>query len=235
MEIGPRSLKALWFSFGLAAAVLAVFLAGGQATKAVWWKNGPVEVLSALGYLVGLVLATAGCARTSGPGRWHLAIWAAICFMCFGEETSWLQNLLGYATPGFIARHSAQGEFNLHNLDVFQGGAFAGAAGDGSLPGRLLKSQHLFQLGFLTYFLVLPLMVCAAAIRRLAVRLSVPYPDWQFVLCAWIPIGFSGALTLFSSADTKVAIAELREMCYAATIAGFVALLVVRAAQRRSR
>ncbi|KKL92115.1 hypothetical protein LCGC14_1887920 [marine sediment metagenome] len=50
-------------------------------------------------------------------GVWMLIL--AIGSLYFaGEEASWGQHLIGYRTPDFIRDHNAQGEFNIHNINV---------------------------------------------------------------------------------------------------------------------
>jgi hypothetical protein len=41
---------------------------------------------------------------------------AIASFLCAGEELSWGQHLIGYATPLKVAAVNIQGEVNLHNL-----------------------------------------------------------------------------------------------------------------------
>jgi len=46
----------------------------------------------------------------------YLAIMALFYLVCAGEEISWGQRTLGFATPESMVEANEQGEFNLHNL-----------------------------------------------------------------------------------------------------------------------
>jgi hypothetical protein len=196
----------------VAVLLLAIFALGGEATRAVWQENGAIENVSALSYYFFL--------RTPHPARWYLALWCVFCIVFFGEETSWLQHQLDFQTPEAVASRNAQREFNLHNLTVLQGGQLLG---NESLSWKtLLKSQHLFQLAFLAYFLLLPAAALVQPTRRWLRFLQTPYPGPLLVLCIWIPIALSIGLTALADLQTKAAIAESREMIYALSIFAFV-------------
>ena len=49
-------------------------------------------------------------------------LFGAVCLFMFGEEISWGQRLLGFATPDWMNRQNYQGEFTLHNMKLFQPG-----------------------------------------------------------------------------------------------------------------
>jgi hypothetical protein len=147
--------------------------------------------------------------------------------LSFGEETSWLQHQLGYATPGVVSGINSQGEFNLHNLSIFQGGELLGKNRENREIGLslLLKSQHLFQLGFFAYFLVLPILTLTPTIA-LITKLRVPYPGWRLFGNIWLSIGLTILFTVFANEATKPIIAETRELLYALTILVFLILWV---------
>ncbi|MDH3201287.1 MAG: hypothetical protein OEM15_10390 [Myxococcales bacterium] len=69
---------------------------------------------------------------------WHLLI-GLFFFLCFGEEISWGQRILGFETPESIKEINVQDETNLHNLM----GYFA---------------DHLFIMGMFVYGSVLPFL-----------------------------------------------------------------------------
>jgi hypothetical protein len=204
----------------VAALLLVIFALGGSATRALWRENGIVENLSALFYVAGFLLCAYAAFKVAPPGRFYLLIWSLLCLVFFGEETSWLQQQIGYGTPEWMAQSNVQGEFNLHNLAPLQGGAITK---EGFSWRMLLKSQHLFQLGFVGYFLVLPLLMLVAPARRMGARLQVPYPGRNLTFSIWAAVAISAALTLLSDDTTKSGIAETREMIYALSIFAFVA------------
>ena len=79
-------------------------------------EGGWVESLTAVAYLLaGALLLAAAWAETRRAARFvFLAGSVAMAFIA-GEEISWGQRILGFATPDFLA-HNRQGEFNVHNL-----------------------------------------------------------------------------------------------------------------------
>jgi hypothetical protein len=210
---------------------MILFLIGHRYATLVLDENGPIELSTAIFYLAGFGVAALGLARTRGMERAYFAIWALLCMMFFGEETSWLQHQLGYATPETAASWNAQGEFNLHNLNVFQGGELFGARGEVGWTS-LLKSQHFFQLGFFAYFLVLPAITLMPRGAALISMLRLPYPGWRLLAAIWLPIGLSIVLTAFAENSTKPVIAETREMIYALSILAFLFLWASASSRR---
>jgi hypothetical protein len=139
--------------------------------------------------------------------------WALLCLICFGEETSWLQHELGYQTPEAIKELNTQNEFNLHNLELFQSNSVI----DELSWRSFLTAQHLFQLGFLGYFLLFPIgCKLIPPIKQVALRLHMPIPGIRLILFIWIPLFITIALSILSLDDplNKQAIAEIREMFF---------------------
>lgn len=203
--------------------LLLFFLLGTAATRPLWRENGFVENISALSYLTGLLLCGYFAFRFPHPHRLFLIMWAVLCLVFFGEETSWLQHQIGFVTPDWIAARNAQREFNIHNLTPLQGGALL----DGDFHWRvLLKSQHLFQAGFVGYFLLLPVLSVLPPTGRWIARLQVPYPGWNLMLGIWAAVAISVVLTVMSNEETRSAIAETREMIYALSILAFLGAYV---------
>lgn len=185
---------------------------------------GAVETISALAYPVGAFFAVKLARRTHGLHRAHWIMWTVLCVLFFGEETSWLQHWIGYATPRSVEALSTQEEFNLHNLIWFdQRDEIVGARPTWRL---LLSAQLLFYAGFTTYFLLLPLVMRLRSVGRLGQRLGIPRIRTSFLAAVWLPVAASVALTLVYAYDggRKKLIAETREMFFAIAIALFIAL-----------
>jgi hypothetical protein len=158
--------------------------------------------------------------------RAHWAMWALLCFLFFGEETSWLQHWAGYATPDSIRAMNVQSEFNLHNLQALSpDDRVFSATGAAFTWKHLLSSQHLFNLGFVMYFLLLPLLMLIQPVKALAHRLGVPKLSRRFLLMVWNPLVASVVLTVANRGDegSKGLIGETREMFFALTILWFTA------------
>ena len=199
-----------------------IFIAGGQDTLHLWDEGHLVEIISELGFLFGFFafLYLGIYVRNTAHKLW-MFFWAALSILLFGEETSWLQHFIMYEVPENIAKINTQGEMNLHNLAFLQSYSLHG---DNGLTLRnLLSAQNLFQLGFLTYFLVIPVMAKVRFVEALAAKLCVPMPGIKLILFIWMPIAVTIVLSLLSLQDpvTKSAMAETREMFYGLGIGMF--------------
>lgn len=124
-----------------AASLVYIGLASGPlaATEWVAAEDGLVEQLTAFAFL-GACGFAALCALRAQPltRKWLPLLLTVGFFLCFGEEISWGQRILGFTTPEAIAEHNVQGEVNLHNQ--------LGYAAD-----------HIFILGIFLWGCVLPL------------------------------------------------------------------------------
>ena len=236
MEVDFRTWRPLLGSAVLAAGLVWLFQAPVEIQRALAAENRPIELATAVFFLAAMAVAAYAAAQASGALRWYLALWALLCLAFFGEETSWLQHMLHYETPSWMAGGNVRGEFNLHNLAIFHGGELVGA----DFHWRsLLKAQHLFNLGFLAYFFGLPLLALGEASRSLLLRLQIPYPGKILAACALLPLAVSAVLTLLAPThETKVTVAETREMVCALVILTFLLLAVrvpvhARASQAR--
>lgn len=225
MKVDCTIWQALWACAVLVPLLIIIFLIGHRYAPLFLDEDGPIQLLSALFYLAGFGVAVLGLVRTKGVEPAYFAVWALLCVIFFGEETSWLQHQLGYATPETAASWNAQREFNLHNLNIFQGGELFGTRGELGWSA-ILKSQHLFQLGFFAYFLALPAAILTHRGTALVSTLRLPFPGWRLVGSIWLLIGLSIVLTAFAGDPTKPVIAETREMFYALSILAFLTLWV---------
>jgi hypothetical protein len=221
------------------AACLALFGVAHASGGVLWLlkgEKGVIEIVSALAYPVGLYYAVKLACATHGLPRAHWAMWAIFCVLFFGEETSWFQAWLGYATPEKVKAANLQAEFNLHNLKLFTlQGDLISASGLGLSWKALLDAQRLFYLGFTTYFLIIPLARAVGAIDRLAAHLGVPRFTPRVLVMVWLPMAFSVALTYTYRAAwlQKDLIGETREMLFALTIAASIAAAYVLATRAR--
>jgi hypothetical protein len=69
--------------------------------------------------------------------------------ICFGEEISWGQRIIGWNTPAMMEDINIQGETNLHNLKIFYKNR------DKPLSFNMLT---LFSAFWLSYFILVPLV-----------------------------------------------------------------------------
>lgn len=233
--IGPSRSVALAAAAAGSLFVVAVALSSGLFYRFLDGEDGFVENASALAYVAAAYFAVRAARAASGMQRAHWILWVVLSVLFFGEETSWLQQWLHYATPASVKAVNVQAEFNIHNLKIVSpesGGRVFGSTGARFSWKFLLSSQHLFNLGFTIYFLLLPLASAIPAVRRLARRLGFPELRASFLLAVWSPIVVSIGYTVAQRAqeDAKGLIAETREMFFA-----FAILWLTAAAYRHLR
>ena len=206
--------------FGVAFSLLLIAmmtLPFGTANK-LTGEAGPVEGFAAIAYLVGAVAALVASWRARGIARLNFVVWSFLALLFFGEETSYLQHWIGYATPVWIEALNAQGELNIHNLDPLQGGSLLD---DKANISSLLKSQNLFRIGFFGYFLVLPLVYrFSARARNRISEWAIPLPGRRILTAAWVLICLSLVFRLLGGEASPIA--EVRETIYASTIGLFL-------------
>jgi hypothetical protein len=226
-KVGYLTIPAL-----LTLLAVVFFLMGGEVTRPYWRESGPVENVAVLGYLAGAGAAALSAWHHRGLARLYLALWAVFCFVCLGEETSWFQHFLGYQTPEAIAARNAQGEFNIHNLEIFHGGHLAQS--ENRTFATLLKAQILFQIGFAVFFLVVPVLARLAPVKRLLERMGTYVPSLRVIPFVWAPVGVALIFSLLSTGLTKDGLAELREMMFALFIGCFLIMVYARTCMGRS-
>jgi len=95
-----------------------------------------------------------------------------------GEELSWGQHILGYEVPDAVANANRQREFNLHNLNFFDGRNDDGSLKTGA--SKLLTISGLFSLFWLSFCVCIPLLdVVSNKVRRLISHVQLPLvPLW---------------------------------------------------------
>ena len=180
-------------------------------------EDGVIELLSAFFYLSAVFICIYGLIKKNKHAP-YLTLWMVLTFIFFGEETSWLQHIIGYQTPDQILAVNDQKEFNLHNLKWFHR--------DSSLVEKIFSSQNLFRVGFFTYFLIIPIIGLCKLDRGVFTKFNFPLPGHKFMIFIWAPIFASLILTVFSTGPIKDVLAETREMFYAASIFTYVTLIV---------
>lgn len=185
---------------------------------------GMIEIITATAYASGCAVAIKGALNSTGLIQKHFMLWALMTFVFLGEETSWFQHYLGYATPTTLVEMNAQKEFNLHNIQIFHGGSIIDM-----FRGRqefdillLLKPAILFNIGFVAYFLLLPLVYfISSTMRNLAAHFYVPVLSFNMVLMVWVPCAVSVLLVLLEFGTRNYA-GETREMYYGITMLLFL-------------
>jgi len=189
-------------------------------------EDGAVENLSAIFYLVGFFVSLISIFRKE-----HVLlaiIWAALCFLFLGEETSWFQRLLGYSVP-FVEQQNLQHEFNIHNLAIFGGSNLTELLAGFDLKiflNVICSPQTLFQIGFFGYFIIIPLSLHISKINTLMSNIGYKKTDTSFILVILSLIALTFFLRYNCSSDVKNDLSEIRELLYAYFIMIYIILYI---------
>lgn len=139
---------------------------------------------------------------------------AFLFVFAFGEEISWGQRIFNYATPEAIKEINAQGEFNLHNIQVFHGRNAEGEEKKGILA--LFTMHRLFYMAFLTYLLIIPLLSkLNVNFKAFIKRIGLPVPPIIFgvLFCAnWL---YGNTLRAIFSNLKGHGVVEIKETVFA--------------------
>lgn len=140
-----------------------------------WWadEDGPFEYATALIYgaccLLFALMARWGNFPVNSArrlGRAILVIGAIGCFFIMGEEVSWGQRIIGFATPESWAEKNYQQETTLHNLDWINENLTSSETG--------IFRANFFNLMMLGMGFALPIIALVPWVRRLTTRLAIP-------------------------------------------------------------
>ena len=83
-------------------------------------REGTVEILTFAAFLLGGVVLFAAALATRRPLPRCAYVLGGIALLFFaGEESSWGQHIIGFATPNFLVDLNIQREFNIHNNKAF--------------------------------------------------------------------------------------------------------------------
>lgn len=201
--------------FGI-GSFIAIWLADEDFIKMITEEDGIIENLSALFYLGGFSVCLFRIIKNTYGNRLWLYLWCFLCFIFLGEEMSWFQRIFNYPALPFLKNLNEQGEINIHNLNIFQGGHWIEAITLKKYGLKMfLSSQNIFRLCFLLYFLVVPITIYAGKMKVLERKFRYPVPEPGFVIAVWSILVLSFVLAIFSLDSLKSSIAETREMFYA--------------------
>ncbi|MCB0548857.1 MAG: hypothetical protein KDD19_14855 [Phaeodactylibacter sp.] len=186
----------------VAAPYLIMFLPR-EPFFALTREDGLLENISAVYYLV----ATVGCfwlfasaknfrdpadqsTYFNLPRRYIFLGLGLLFFISLGEEISWGQRLIGFDTPETIAARNVQGEFNFHNLEMFNPRTMDEQPKEGL--AALFTARRVFIALFGFYLLILPLFhIFSGAVRKLTKWFYVPVPP------LWMGVAYAGNIILF--------------------------------------
>lgn len=205
------------FAAACTLVLAAVVTSDPQRGGLIALEDGPLETLQALFYAAGAGI----CAWSwiKGRNRLAAAVWTALCILFVGEETSWFQRVFDYSVPA-VEQVNGQGEFNLHNLSLFDTGRLLDENRSFKLSFEaMLNSQNLFRLAFFIYFLILPAAYFIKPLRKRLTRFGYVFgPSVSYLVVAWGLIAMTLVFTAMNGEPIKFYISEVRESIYAATI-----------------
>jgi len=166
----------------LVAAAIAIsystyLVFDASAVIALGREDGVFEYVTVVCFLVASAVFFFAW-RESGNAFFLLL--ALALFVGAGEEISWGQRLIGFATPQALASVNAQQEFNLHNLAAINPRDMTGEYKQGI--ARLLTVNFVYKLFWLGFGVLIPL---AVRINRVAAYVAGRF---QFPVAA-LPIG----------------------------------------------
>lgn len=143
------------------------------------------ENLTALNFFIGFIICLLVCIKHKNI---FILIMSIILFIGAGEEISWGQRFFNFEPPEFITENNVQGEFNIHNLEVFNSESSEGQYKYGL--NRFLTINLLSKLFFVFIGIFLPLCVYHLKIAaNVAIKIKLPIPPISigiFSLINWI-------------------------------------------------
>ncbi|MDH1147181.1 hypothetical protein N5C60_21520 [Pseudomonas mosselii] len=144
-----------------------------------------LEVLSAVLWAVAFgVFCSLFMRSRSTVERCWLALYAAVSLFAFGEETSWGYHWFNYADAvPLLTAHNAQGETNLHNINVAE---ILGVSREATYYYYLENVSHLlnplFYLFLSGLWLGLPLVKMSGAFKSLSLLRDMPVASMGFLV-----------------------------------------------------
>ncbi|MBO6816485.1 MAG: hypothetical protein JJ891_16645 [Rhizobiaceae bacterium] len=181
-----------------------------------------LEVIHALGYLVGALVSAAGIFLLSAKKVFFL-IWLVLSVLFLGEETSWGQRIFNYEVAS-VQAHSLQNEFNLHNLYFLNFGGLTSAENWRDVLKAMLDIQFLFQACFFAYFSIIPLVsYLSSPVRLLVKRFQYIQPTAMLsIVFTFLFVASYVAVLMVEQELYKNAIVEIRETLFALVVPAYL-------------
>jgi hypothetical protein len=102
-------------------------------------------------------------------------LFAALMVLGAGEEISWGQRVFGFKTPETINKINIQGEFTLHNIEIFNNLDYQLKQKHGL--SRLLEINFLFRIFTMGFGIILPFFVRHFKfVSQISMRIKLPVP-----------------------------------------------------------
>lgn len=190
--------------------------------EAIFW-------LLAFAFYLALFVLRIRSDKWDGRCSWLLLL-ALLCFVAFGEETSWGQHFLGFDPPDFIRQINNQRESNVHNLEFWEKlSSMLGSSKEGFIHPYLRFARCLPQFGFYlvccTFWIIMPIFKRTKKLsRRKAIQ---TFPDYS----KGIAIFFAINVVVYVIIDTQFFdVGEVYELAISSTaLISALDLLLLRA------
>ncbi len=118
----------------------------------------------------------------------YFLILAVLMFLGAAEELSWGQVLLNYKTPENLKSVNVQGEFNLHNIEIFNSNNFNKTHKTGL--SRLLEINFIFRFFIIFYGVLTPILFNQSKnVQKIILKNKIPVPPLSigmFFLISWL-------------------------------------------------
>lgn len=168
--------KFLWLWLPLLAAVLQIFLELSlpvQTLSVLHSESGPHELLQFLIISAALIVSATMLLKINFKQSPWLGAWVGIatlsCLYVAGEEISWGQHIMNWATPDYWADMNDQGETNLHNTSSWLD----------------QKPRLILEIGVIIGGLIIPFLMRVKP-KALPERFSIIYPAGTLCITAGI-------------------------------------------------
>lgn len=159
-----------------------IFLSEGTLMK-IGTEDDLFEVLTAICFFTASIVMFV----SSKFKNVFLLGFAIVFLFGAGEEISWGQRIFNFETPQNLKSINVQGEFTLHNIEVFNKRNMDGSAKENW--DRLLEIYFVFLLLSGFYGVVLPILVNhVTRISEITRRFKVPVPPLS--IGVWFPIAW---------------------------------------------
>lgn len=148
--------------------------------------------------------------------RIFFLLFGLLFFVLLGEEISWGQRLLGFDTPDNLEKRNIQGEFNLHNLDMFH--LYNKDRERKTGIKAYFTAKKMFVYLFLSYLFFLPLTIkFSTSLKNLVGKIRLPVPPIELGILFILNILLFRAFKPFAADHNGLmrGLSEIEEMNFA--------------------
>jgi hypothetical protein len=146
----------------------------------------------------------------------YILLLSLVMFFGAGEEISWGQRIFGFKTPETVKKDNVQGEFNVHNLEIFNALDMNQKEKHGL--AKLTDLNFLFKVFNLIFGIAVPL--CIFHFNKISTfcrKMKIPVPPISlgiFFLLSWLGFKYSILHCLVNGVEVREpeAVMEIAEL-----------------------